>query len=253
MDSSNRNPLGGFLRCYRDEHGLSLRALAEKAGVSPAYVSNLERGSDPMTKKPVKPSAKKLSQLAKATMVEPAFLVALATGQDPGSPRQADPRTELLHLLENQARELERFKVRIQEPGMREIPHFGPVACGNTGYLPNEPLSVTAWPTFLVGSADFSVQVKGDSLDRQGLMEGDWVFLKTLSPDRRPREGSIVLASLREGEDYLATLKLFSKRGGRYRLEPDSTNEDHHPVAVDDDVRVLGQVVWHCSDPARFA
>lgn len=253
MDSSNRNPLGDFLRHYRDEHRLSLRALAERAGVSPAYISNLERGLDPMTKKPVKPSAKKLAELAKATLVDPAFLVALATDQDPGVPRQKDPRAELLHVLENQARELERFKLQIQDPGMREIPHFGPVACGNTGYLPEVPLSVMPWPSFLVGPADFSVQVKGDSLDRQGLVEGDWVFLKKISADRRPREGSIVLASLHEGEDYFATLKVFTKQEGRYRLEPDSTNGDHRPVPVDDDVRVLGQVVWHCSDPKRFA
>lgn len=253
MDSNNRNPLGDFLRHYRDEHKLSLRALAEKAGVSPAYISNLEHGIDPMTKKPVKPSAKKLTQLAKATLVEPAFLVALATDQDPGAPRKKDPRAELLQVLENQSRELERFKVQIQDPGMRGIPHFGPVACGNTGHLPETPVAVTAWPTFLVGAADFSVQVKGDSLDRRGLMEGDWVFLKRVASDRRPRDGTIVLVSMREGEDYFATLKVLAKHEGKYWLEPDSSNESHRAVPVDDGVRVLGQVVWHCSDPKRFS
>ncbi|MNL61456.1 LexA repressor [compost metagenome] len=84
-------------------------------------------------------------------------------------------------------------------------------------------------------------------------MEGDWVFLKKVAGDRRPRDGSIVLVSLREGEDYFATLKVLARRGGKYWLEPDSSNGDHRAAPVDDGVRVLGQVVWHCSDPQRFS
>lgn len=253
MELGNRNPLGDFLRAYREEHGLALRALADRAGVSAAYISNLERGVDSATRKPVKPSGKKLTQLAKATGVDPAFLLALATDQEPGEAHRPDPRVELLHLLENQAKELERFKHQIQAPGMKELPHYGEVACGNLGQLPETPVSVTAWPTFLVGAAEFSLQVKGDSLDRQGLLEGDLVFLKKLTLDRKPRDGAVVLAVVREGESFFATLKLLVRRGGKFRLEPDSTNEAHESVLVDDRVRLLAQVVWHCSDPARFA
>lgn len=247
------NALGNFLKQYRDEHDLSMRDLADRAGVSHAYVSNIEHGLDPKTKRPVKPSAKKLTQLAMAMHVEPAFLVALATGQDPAPPKRSEPHVELLQAIENQYRELERFKQKLQDPGMRDIPHFGAVACGNTGLLPETPLFVREWPSTLVGASDFSVQVKGDSLDRQGLMEGDWVFLKKVPTDRRPREGAIVLASLREGDDYFATLKVLGKHEGKYWLEPDSTNERHRAIPVEEGVRVLGQVVWHCSDPKRFS
>ncbi len=51
--------LGGYLREQRDAAGMSLRQLADQAGVSNPYLSQIERGLR-------KPSAEVLSQLASA-------------------------------------------------------------------------------------------------------------------------------------------------------------------------------------------
>lgn len=54
--------LGGYLREQRDAAGMSLRQLAEQAGVSNPYLSQIERGLR-------KPSAEVLQQLAKALRI----------------------------------------------------------------------------------------------------------------------------------------------------------------------------------------
>ena len=54
--------LGGYLREQRDAAGMSLRQLAEQAGVSNPYLSQIERGLR-------KPSAEVLQQIAKALRI----------------------------------------------------------------------------------------------------------------------------------------------------------------------------------------
>ncbi|MCW2755946.1 MAG: clgR 1 [Marmoricola sp.] len=54
--------LGGYLREQRDAAGMSLRQLAEQAGVSNPYLSQIERGLR-------RPSAEVLQQLAKALRI----------------------------------------------------------------------------------------------------------------------------------------------------------------------------------------
>ena len=54
--------LGSYLREQRDAAGMSLRQLAEQAGVSNPYLSQIERGLR-------KPSAEVLQQLAKALRI----------------------------------------------------------------------------------------------------------------------------------------------------------------------------------------
>ncbi|MCW2783860.1 MAG: clgR 1 [Marmoricola sp.] len=54
--------LGGYLREQRDAAGMSLRQLAELAGVSNPYLSQIERGLR-------RPSAEVLQQLAKALRI----------------------------------------------------------------------------------------------------------------------------------------------------------------------------------------
>ena len=44
MDNHLIDNLGKFICDYREKHGLSLRAFAEKADISPTYVSNIEKG-----------------------------------------------------------------------------------------------------------------------------------------------------------------------------------------------------------------
>lgn len=59
MNQSKHTDLGGFIRQQRERANLSLRRLAESAGISNPYLSQIERGIR-------KPSAEILSRLSRA-------------------------------------------------------------------------------------------------------------------------------------------------------------------------------------------
>ena len=49
---------------YRAEHGLSQRQFANECGLSNGYISMLERGENPKTHQPIKPTMQALKKLA---------------------------------------------------------------------------------------------------------------------------------------------------------------------------------------------
>jgi transcriptional regulator with XRE-family HTH domain len=75
--SSAAQDIGGFIRSQREAAQVSVRQLAEKAGVSNPYLSQIERGLR-------KPSADVLSQIAKALRVSAEVLYIRAGILEPG-------------------------------------------------------------------------------------------------------------------------------------------------------------------------
>ena len=69
--------IGGFIRAQREAAQVSVRQLAEKAGVSNPYLSQIERGLR-------KPSAEVLNQIAKALRVSAEVLYIQAGILEPG-------------------------------------------------------------------------------------------------------------------------------------------------------------------------
>jgi transcriptional regulator with XRE-family HTH domain len=69
--------IGGFIRTQREAAQVSVRQLAEKAGVSNPYLSQIERGLR-------KPSAEVLNQIAKALRVSAEVLYIQAGILEPG-------------------------------------------------------------------------------------------------------------------------------------------------------------------------
>ena len=54
-----------IIKQYRQEHGLSQRQFAAQCGVSNGYISMLERGENPKTGEPIRPSLVQLRRIAK--------------------------------------------------------------------------------------------------------------------------------------------------------------------------------------------
>lgn len=73
--------IGGFIRAQREAAQVSVRQLAEKAGVSNPYLSQIERGLR-------KPSAEVLSQIAKALRVSAEVLYIRAGILEPSEASQ---------------------------------------------------------------------------------------------------------------------------------------------------------------------
>ena len=73
--------IGSFIRAQREAAEVSVRQLAERAGVSNPYLSQIERGLR-------KPSAEVLSQIAKALRLSAEVLYVRAGILEPGQPNQ---------------------------------------------------------------------------------------------------------------------------------------------------------------------
>ena len=77
--STAAQDIGSFIRAQREAAQVSVRQLAEKAGVSNPYLSQIERGLR-------KPSAEVLNQIAKALRVSAEVLYIRAGILEPGDP-----------------------------------------------------------------------------------------------------------------------------------------------------------------------
>ena len=79
--STAAQDIGGFIRSQREIAQVSVRQLAEKAGVSNPYLSQIERGLR-------KPSAEVLNQIAKALRVSADVLYIRAGLLEPSEPSE---------------------------------------------------------------------------------------------------------------------------------------------------------------------
>ena len=72
----------------------------------------------------------------------------------------------------------------------------------------------------------FALQVEGDSMRDEGILDGDYVLLEQRA---NARDGERVVALLPDGE---TTLKTFFREGSRVRLQP--ANPAFDPIVVED-------------------
>lgn len=62
--------IGEWLKAYREQHGLSMRAMADLCGFSKAYINILEKGVNPKTRKPISPTMQAFEKIARATKTD---------------------------------------------------------------------------------------------------------------------------------------------------------------------------------------
>ena len=117
-----------------------------------------------------------------------------------------------------------------------ELPILGMIAAGSPILPmtdPNATLKVAS--SMLSGKKrSFVLQVRGDSMIEEGILDGDFVVIEE---KKEARDGEIVVALLDNG---LATLKKFFKEATRIRLEP--ANSTMKPIYAQN-VTIQGSVV----------
>jgi len=117
-----------------------------------------------------------------------------------------------------------------------DLPILGFIAAGK----PIEPFtdpnaSFSVSPAMVTGKKrSFVLQVKGDSMIDEGILDGDYVVIEE---EKEAANGDIVVALLENG---LATLKRFFKEATRIRLEP--ANSSMSPIYATN-VKIQGKVV----------
>lgn len=128
-------------------------------------------------------------------------------------------------------------KVVAEQRPVRHVPLVGDVAAG-TGVLAQENIEeLVPLPEDFTGSGSlFMVQVRGDSMVDDGILDGDFVVVRQ-QPDAD--DGDTVVAGIPDGE---ATVKRFRRDGGSVVLTP--ANERLSPMVFGaEDVVVYGKVV----------
>lgn len=142
---------------------------------------------------------------------------------------------EFIRRLPNRARALEIVRMPDQSGSVTPIsaaPKLMPVAANDVLDLPlhgriaagqpieaiegQESLSVPA--AFLGSGEHYALEVAGDSMVDEGILDGDYALIRKVNT---AREGEIVVALIDQSE---ATLKTFRHEGSMVRLDPANRN-----------------------------
>ncbi|MBU0534955.1 MAG: transcriptional repressor LexA [Patescibacteria group bacterium] len=119
-----------------------------------------------------------------------------------------------------------------------ELPLIGYIAAGQPIEAIENPLSTVMVSPDMVSKSKrcFVLQVRGDSMIGEGIIDGDFVVLKQ---QETAENGQIVVALIDNG---FATLKTFHReKNGKIRLQP--ANDKMHPIMVEaDNCKVQGVV-----------
>lgn len=117
-----------------------------------------------------------------------------------------------------------------------ELPILGFIAAGQPIMTYTDPNATINIPTAMISGKkrSFVLQVKGDSMIEDGILDGDYVVIEE---QNMANNGDIVVALLDNG---LATLKRFFKEPNRIRLEP--ANAAMEPIYTTN-VKIQGKCV----------
>jgi repressor LexA len=121
---------------------------------------------------------------------------------------------------------------------VNRVPLVGLVPAGNPiDAAENVEAEFALDKSFLPSGETFSLQVKGDSMQNAGILDGDFVLV---AKQETAHKGEIVVAII-NGE---ATVKRYFPEGSRVRLQPE--NDNYQPIIVDrrsGEFRLAGRVV----------
>jgi repressor LexA len=125
----------------------------------------------------------------------------------------------------------------VERRPVSHIPLVGDVAAGTDVLAAENVEELVPVSSDLTGDGQlFMLRVRGDSMIEAGILEGDFVVVRS-QPEAK--DGEVVVAGL-PGEE--ATVKTFRKRGRKVVLEP--ANARLAPIELaPDDVRIFGKVV----------
>jgi repressor LexA len=141
----------------------------------------------------------------------------------------------MLKREENRARCVEMSEC--EEPGPRAlaVPLLGLVAAGTPIEALEQPETVALPEDMLGKNETFVLQVKGDSMIEDHILDGDQIIVEKRS---HAQNGEIVVALI----DNEATVKRLYREAGRVRLQP--ANASMQPIYVTEgDLKIQGIVI----------
>lgn len=141
-----------------------------------------------------------------------------------------------LHKKDNEARSIQLVEADVDVGGGLELPLAGFIAAGQPIDVLDDPQETLTVPPFMIKSEkSYVLQVKGQSMIDDGILDGDYVIVRET---HSPQNGEVVVAMV---NGYSATLKRFYQEGANIRLQP--ANSAMRPIlAKESEVEVQGIV-----------
>ena len=188
--------LGDKIKQFRLEKKLTMQQLADLSGKSKGYISMLEKGINPQTKKPIEPSLEAIQSIAKSLNVDLEDLIS-DTEDVIRLPKLNNPLVEKItntvrklnkdnqnktyqytkNLLQFQNRTVKEVSIKYKPKELTEILVTEKVAAGvGYSYGNNEVTSFYTDREDLM-QYDMATRVFGDSMDPE-LSDGDIILLK---------------------------------------------------------------------------
>ena len=131
-------------------------------------------------------------------------------------------------------RAIEIIDATIFNKNIIKVPIIGKVTAGQPILAQENIENVLSIPKEIAPDSDvFILQVEGDSMINAGILNGDYVLVRSTNT---AKNGDIVVALL---EDE-ATIKRFFKESGYFRLQPE--NPFMKPIIVKD-LKILGKII----------
>lgn len=210
--------IGERVRQIREMKGISLRELSRRSGVNPSYMSSLENG------KRNNISTKMLKKIAGALGVPVSVLLSDVPTDD----------AEVAAIVQ-------RLADQFTEGRMSLIPILGTVRAGQPIYAEQNIIGYDYIDKEKAAGGNlFELKVIGDSMDKDGIQEGDYVIVRQQF-DVNNGDIAVVLIGNEE-----ATIKRVYKMDGLILLVPSSTNPEHKPIQINPmktDFRIIGKVI----------
>jgi len=211
-----KNAFGSYIKELRNKRGYSVNELAQKANVSGAHISRLERGLRPP------PSPEFIKKLAKALGTDPKELMKVAGYIENTNetfmvrePRSAYPASASLVML----------------------PVLGVIRAGEPIYADEHIIGYEAVDANEVKDGEyFFLRAVGDSMINARIHDGDHVLVRKQD---YIEDGQIAVVLVNSEE---ATIKRIYRQKGRVILQPD--NPKYPPMVYNpNDVKILGRVM----------
>ena len=120
-----------------------------------------------------------------------------------------------------------------------ELPLYGYIAAGQPIEAISNPDTIAVPPPLRTQNPCYVLQVRGDSMIEEGILDGDWVVIEQRDT---ARNGEIVVALVR-GED--TTLKRLERHSSEIILHPANSNmqpQHYHPSEVQIQGVLVGQM-----------
>lgn len=233
--------LGERIKSLRTSRGMTMQELADHANLSKGYISMLEKGENPQTKKPIIPSLDTVNNISKVFNMDiDTFLNGVVDNVK--LPEVNEENENSISHIYNQLTPPRQQK--LYSFAEKQLEEQNTVKENNLIYWVGESaagpgisysqINAEQINTTVPNGADYALTVRGDSMEPL-IKDGEIIFYK-----EQPivENGEIAIVELNGHE---VTCKKFYKVDDQVILK--SINSDYEDMIFNDGVRVIGKVI----------